>query len=158
MTKPDTTRQSDISDRQSIAIDLLLNGETTTAVAEKIGVTRQTVSNWIHHHLPFIAESKLRRQQRLATTTQRFEKAVSLALDIVIKQLENGDSTHITLLLKHAASHLNASPESSSIPGITADIAQRQYEALLRETTYPAHVIFSIDEQSHAVADTPLAQ
>src|SRR5271165_2713675 len=45
-----------ISPAQSLAVAALVNGSSITQAAEKAGVTRETVSRWVHRNPAFIAE------------------------------------------------------------------------------------------------------
>ena len=58
-TKPDKTRQ--LSQEQENAVEHMLQGQSDRAVAEAVGVSRQTVSEWKNHDPLFIAE--LNRQR-----------------------------------------------------------------------------------------------
>jgi DNA-binding NarL/FixJ family response regulator len=59
-TKPDKTRH-ELSVEQQNAIDLLTTGQTDQAVAEAVGVTRQTVCGWRNHDPAFAAALNARR-------------------------------------------------------------------------------------------------
>lgn len=50
-TNPDTA----LTPQQEAAADLLATGKTVTDTAEAIGVTRQTVSEWLHYNPEFQA-------------------------------------------------------------------------------------------------------
>jgi transposase len=61
VTIPDRSR---LSERQYLAIEVLLTGGTHRECAEAAGVSRTTVTGWVNHHVPFITEIEQRRQQR----------------------------------------------------------------------------------------------
>jgi hypothetical protein len=156
MTKHDTTRRLDISEKQSIAIDLLLTGLSVTQVAETLNVSRQTVSVWIHHHVPFIAESNRRRKLRNNALTFRCEYAMSLALDLVVQTLEEGDTTFAHQVFRQCASHLlngRTSPGPESTNGVVAKLADEQMRDLLLESIQQPEMIFSVEDQSHNSGD-----
>ena len=156
MTNADKTRRASITERQSIAIDLLLLGESVTATAETIGVSRQTVSDWIHHHVPFIAErnrrSKLRNERRI----RQFEYALDLAVEIVIQSLENGDVGLAQQIFKRHAPYWPMAVEhctDSSISGVTASLAGQLTTDLDREAILSTAALFAIEDTSAEVAD-----
>ena len=156
MTKHDTTRRVDISEKQSIAIDLLLTGLSVTTVADTLNVSRQTVSVWIHHHVPFIAESNRRRKLRNNALTFRCEYAMSLALDLVVETLEAGDTTFAQQVFRQCSSHLlngRTSPGPESTSGVVAKLADEQMRDLLLETMQHPEMIFSVEDQSQNSAD-----
>jgi len=156
MTKHDTTRRVDISEKQSIAIDLLLTGLSVTQVAETLNVSRQTVSVWIHHHVPFIAESNRRRKLRNNALTFRCEYAMSLALELVVETLKAGDTTFAHQVFRQCSSHLlngRTSPGPESTTGVVAKLADEQMRDLLVETMQHPEMIFSVEDQSQNSAD-----
>lgn len=55
-----------ISSTQSVAIAALVSGSTVTESAEKAGVSRESVSRWVHHDAAFIAEVQNRRAELTA--------------------------------------------------------------------------------------------
>ena len=156
MTKDDTTRQTEVSEKQSIAIDLLITGLSVTQVAKTLNVSRQTVSVWIHHHVPFIAESNRRRKLRNNALTFRCEYAMSLALDLVVETLEGGDTTFAQQVFRQCSSHLlngRTSPGPESTSGVVAKLADEKMRDLLLETMQHAEMIFSVEDQSQNSAD-----
>jgi transposase len=61
MTKPDKIRQ--LSQEQMNAIEHLILGKSDRAVAETVGVTRQTICEWRNHDPLFIAELNRQRSE-----------------------------------------------------------------------------------------------
>jgi hypothetical protein len=88
-TKPDKTRQFSIE--QAIAIEHLLQGQSDRAVAETVGVSRQTVSEWKNHDPLFIAELNRQRLDLWREAHQRLKSLANRALDVVELQLDSGD-------------------------------------------------------------------
>lgn len=155
MTKPDTSRHP-LSQRQHTAIDLLVTGHTITHTAEHIGTTRQTVSNWLNHHIPFITELNQRRHQRTQHVTDRYHHALTLALDILTNQLDNGDPTTARYILQHAHKHLTLTkPGPTTHSGVTNHIANHHLVDILSETTHGEHVITALENLSNTFTDTP---
>jgi DNA-binding NarL/FixJ family response regulator len=61
-TNPDTLDWP-LTPQQETAVDLLASGKMVTDTAMAIAVTRQTVSEWRHHHPGFQAALNSRRQE-----------------------------------------------------------------------------------------------
>ena len=89
-TETDKTRHS-LSIEQANAVDLLLQGQTDQAVADQVGVTRQTVTTWRNGHAGFIAELNRRRQEVWGGQTERLRGLVARAVDILAEDLEAED-------------------------------------------------------------------
>ena len=70
-TKPDKTRQ--LSIEQANAIEHLLQGQSDRAVAEAVGVSRQTVSEWKNHDPLFIAELNRQRSEMWREARERMK-------------------------------------------------------------------------------------
>src|SRR4051812_797801 len=50
------------TDRQRLALDLILQGKSLSKVAKCIGIDRRTLFRWRHHDRDFIAELNRRRE------------------------------------------------------------------------------------------------
>ena len=68
---------------QEQALLLLASGETVTATAEAVGVSRQTVSEWTNRDAEFIAALNSVRQEILDAGADRLRNMVGAALDAV---------------------------------------------------------------------------
>jgi hypothetical protein len=88
-TKLDKTRQ--LSIEQQNAIDNLLQGQSDRAVAEAVGVSRQTVWEWRNRNPVFIAELNRRRFELWDEAQERMKSLANRALDVVELQLGSGD-------------------------------------------------------------------
>lgn len=88
-TKPDKTRQ--LSQEQMNAIEHLLQGKSDRAVAEAVGVTRQTIWEWRNHDVLFIAELNRQRSELWWEARERLKSLANRALDVVELQLDSGD-------------------------------------------------------------------
>ena len=89
LTKPDKIRQ--LSQEQENAVEHLLQGKSDRVVAEAVGVSRQTVSEWKNHDPFFIAELNRQRSELWREAHQRLQSLVNRALDVVELQLDSGD-------------------------------------------------------------------
>jgi hypothetical protein len=88
-TKSDKIRQ--LSQEQQNAIEHLLQGKSDRAVAEAVGVSRQTVSEWKNHDVLFIAELNRQRSELWWEAHQRLKSLANRALDVVEVQLDSDD-------------------------------------------------------------------
>ena len=88
-TKPDKIRQ--LSQEQQNAIEHLLQGKSDRAVADVVGVSRQTVSEWKNHDPLFIAELNRQRSEIWQEARDRLKSLANRALDVVELQLDSGD-------------------------------------------------------------------
>jgi lambda repressor-like predicted transcriptional regulator len=89
VTKPDKTRQ--LSQEQLNSIEHLLQGKSDRAVAEAVGVARQTIWEWRNHDVLFIAELNRQRSELWGEAHQRLKSMANRALDAVELQLDSGD-------------------------------------------------------------------
>jgi hypothetical protein len=89
MTKPDKTRQ--LSIEQANALEHLLQGQSDRAVAEVVGVARQTIWEWRNHDPLFIAELNRQRFELWSEARERLKSLANHALDVVELQLDSGD-------------------------------------------------------------------
>ena len=88
-TKPDKTRQ--LSIEQANAIEYLLQGQSDRAVAEAVGVSRQTVCDWRNNDPFFIAELNWQRVVLWREARERLKSLANRALDVVELQLDSDD-------------------------------------------------------------------
>jgi hypothetical protein len=89
MTKNDKIRQ--LSQEQMNAIEHILQGKSDRAVAEAVGVARQTIWEWRNHDVLFIAELNRQRSELWREAHQRLKILANRALDAVEQQLDSGD-------------------------------------------------------------------
>lgn len=89
MIKNDKTGQ--LSVEQLNAIDLLILGKRDAAVAEAVGVSRQTVCEWRNHHPVFQVEMARRRAELWEESLDRLRALVGLALEALADDLSGKD-------------------------------------------------------------------
>jgi hypothetical protein len=88
-TKPDKNRQIPIE--QANAIEHLLSGQSDRAVAEAVGVSRQTVCDWRNNDPFFIAELNRQRVALWREARERLKSLANRALDVVELQLGSSE-------------------------------------------------------------------
>lgn len=71
------------------AIDLLVTGISDREVAEKVGVSRQTVNGWRLNNLVFQAQLNRQREEIWGISKDRMRALVPKALDRIEKTLED---------------------------------------------------------------------
>jgi hypothetical protein len=86
MTEADT-----LSIEQQNAIDLLILGKPDREVAEEVGVSRPTVTDWRNHNEHFAAELNRRRQELWGAQTERLRALVAQAVDALEENLSGDD-------------------------------------------------------------------
>ena len=84
-TKADTHT---LTPQQATVCDLLATGTTITDAAEAVKVSRQTVSEWLHHHAVFQATLNARRRELFDEGTERLRSLVPKALDVIAAALD----------------------------------------------------------------------
>ncbi len=77
-TKPDTYK---LTPQQAAAVDVLVAGATVTDAAETVKVSRQTVSEWLHHNAAFQAALHARQRELWQGHVERLRSLVPKAMD-----------------------------------------------------------------------------
>lgn len=154
-TEPD---QSRLSERQHIAIDVLLMGGTHEQGAEAAGVCRTTVTGWVNHHVPFIAELNRRRQERSQRLSQLTGEALCKAMEVIIGRLEDEDlGAAVALLRLVDSSTLYQAPplRPITIQSTTTRLADEMDREAMLESFTPSHAVFAVEDRSNAHSDEP---
>jgi hypothetical protein len=95
-----TSQYATVSIEQHNAIDLLILGHTDHAVAEQIGVARETICRWRNENPYFMAELNRRRKAVWQTAHERLRGLVGKAIDILEKALNADDVKAALTVLK----------------------------------------------------------
>ena len=91
-----------LSIEQHNAIDLLILGDTDHAVAEQIGVARETICRWRNENPYFMAELNRRRKDVWQTAQGRLRGLVGKAIDILEQALQPDDVKAAVIVLRAA--------------------------------------------------------
>ena len=91
MTKTETDKSGQLSPEQEQAIALILTGQTDQAIADAVGVTRQTVNGWRNHHANFMAVLNQQRATIWEAHTERLRGLASGAIDTLADALDDDD-------------------------------------------------------------------
>jgi transposase len=89
MAKQDKKRQ--LSIEQANALEHLLQGQSDRAVAEVVGVARQTIWEWRNNDPLFIAELNRQRSEMWTEARERLKSLANRALDVVEMHLDSDD-------------------------------------------------------------------
>ncbi|MBX3276438.1 MAG: helix-turn-helix domain-containing protein [Acidobacteria bacterium] len=85
-----TTKADKLNGPQLKAVDMLATGATITAAAGAVGVSRQTVSEWVNRDAEFRATLNRRRAELWTEQSDRLRSLIPKALDRLEAALENG--------------------------------------------------------------------
>jgi translation initiation factor RLI1 len=76
-----TTKTDTLTPQQAATADLLAFGATVTDAAETVKVSRQTVSEWLHHHAAFQAALHARQRELWSGHAERLRSLIPKALE-----------------------------------------------------------------------------
>jgi hypothetical protein len=103
---------------QHNAVDLLASGLYDAAVAERIGITRSTVTRWRLYDPGFLAALNARRAELWSGAADGLRAAMPVALDTVREQLSIGSNRSRLALDLLTRSGLMGKPQSGAL-GLT---------------------------------------
>ena len=83
------TQKVHLSDRQRLAMELILAGKTDVHVAKTVGVCRRTVCRWRHDDSDFIAELNRRRRCQWDGIEDKLRALLDPAVDVLADQLND---------------------------------------------------------------------
>src|SRR4051794_12582509 len=92
-----------LSDQQLEAIDLLMEGMKPTAVAGRLGMSREQLWRWRTHSAAFVARLNHVREEVHGGVVDRLRRIVDESLDVIEESLDEGDPQAATDVLKIAA-------------------------------------------------------
>lgn len=127
-----------------------------TMVAQQIGVSRQTVSNWIHSHIPFIVERNRRRRMNDEARARRCEHALDLAIELVIQSLESGETTLAHRIFQRYASQSLTGGESvgpTTPVGVSAKLVSEKSADFETESIQHPAFVFIVEDMSKSSSD-----
>jgi len=101
----DTDRSQELTPQQQAAVDALAAGSNVTAAADKVGVSRQTVSEWLNRSFPFRAALGQRRSEIWESASDRLRSLLPKALDVLERELDGRRLAAATAVLRAAGLH-----------------------------------------------------
>ena len=81
------TNKDDLTVMQEKTIQLLMTGLSDQAVADKLGLARQTVCNWRHNEAAFAARFNAERQALWSTHREKLRSLVAQAVDVLAEDM-----------------------------------------------------------------------
>lgn len=87
-TDADGAASAALTPQQAAAVDLLAVGTTVTNAAESVGVSRQTVSEWLNRNAAFQAALYSRRLETWAGRQDRLRALLPKAVDVLERSLD----------------------------------------------------------------------
>ncbi len=151
-TKTDKTRHQQLTERQRLVVEALVNGKSLTEVAKELSINRGTLWEW-KKRPNFVKAIRDRQAELFSEMRGRLlalvEDAIA-ALSRDLKQGKNGGELALRLLellglpeiakaeiaksIQGEATESNASRDNGSICGLTrAEVLDREIERLQRE-------------------------
>ena len=82
------TNKDDLTVMQEKAIQLLITGLTDQAVADQLGLARQTVCNWRHNEAAFAARFNAERQALWSTHREKLRSLVTQAVNVLAEDMD----------------------------------------------------------------------
>jgi hypothetical protein len=101
-TNPDSTARHPMTPQQELAVDLLASGKTVTEAAAAIGVSRQTVSDWLNRNADFRASLNARRQELWEAMGDRLRALLPDAVEALASELRDGNRLKAAALILRA--------------------------------------------------------
>jgi hypothetical protein len=114
-TNPDVSRYA-LTPQHETAVDLLAAGSNLTEAAEKVGVTRQTVSEWVNRNPAFQAALNRRRQELWAEASDKLRGLLPAALALLEQDVEGGNLKAAVAVLRSAGLDRLLPPQGSVDP------------------------------------------
>jgi hypothetical protein len=131
-TSPDGEARPALTPQQELAIDLLAGGKTVTETAAAVGVSRQTVSEWLNRSAVFRAGLNERRQELWAANTDRLRALLPDALEALAGELRGGDRLKAAaLVLRACGAYGLAAPLAPTDPE-EVELADRERDSSRR--------------------------
>jgi transposase len=125
------TKTDTLTPQQAAAADLLAFGATVTDVAETVKVSRQTVSEWLHHTAAFQAALHARQRELWQGHVERLRSLVPKAMDtleVAVSDEKQGVAAAVHIL---KAAGLYGLPEpNGSIHADDIEAAERTRQML----------------------------
>lgn len=94
VTKSDKSRQlndDELSQKQMMAIDLVVSGMPDGDVAKKLGLARQTINKWRNHDLEFKYILECRRLQIMEGFRDKLTGLAERSIEILERNLDSAD-------------------------------------------------------------------
>ena len=144
------TLKTDLSDKQRLAIDHLLSGETITATAEAVSVSRQTVHEWKRDPV-FAHELATGQADRQALFQHKWEVLAEKVTQVVDEALSTDDMPTRLNAARLWLSHHSPTPKE---PGADFDPVLARYRQVEQDLRRDVEREFTLGAFSRARAKT----
>jgi DNA-binding transcriptional ArsR family regulator len=125
-TDPDSATPRAMTPQQELAVDLLASGKTVTEAAAAIGVSRQTVSEWLNRSADFRASLNVRRQELWEAMGDRLRALLPDAVEALASELRDGNRLKaVALVLRACGADGLTAPNGATDPE-DIEIANRE--------------------------------
>lgn len=141
------------SEKQLLAISVLERGGTCQAAAEVAGVTRQTVSRWMHHDVVFQAERNRRKAELLDRSHMRILNCLDEAVADLVGDLAGASFRDVVRLLEvllKSMDWMSAKVGQTDESAIVNQHARRLFLDSIDTTSLPDWAIFAIEDVSES--------
>ena len=81
------TNKDNLTVMQEKAIQLLMTGLSDQAVADELDLARQTVNNWRHNDVVFVARFNAEKQALWSTHREKLRSLVAQAVDVLAEDM-----------------------------------------------------------------------
>jgi hypothetical protein len=109
---PDETNPFDLSDRQRLALEMILAGLPDAAVAKQLGLSRTTIYRWRHFNCAFLAELNRRRLDTWNASHEKLRALLPRALAALSAGLKSEDLSTRLRSARTILSHVAPDPEA----------------------------------------------
>ncbi|HEY59700.1 MAG TPA: helix-turn-helix domain-containing protein [Anaerolineae bacterium] len=84
-------KKSELSDKQEMALELVITGMTDREIAKRVGVSRQWVNTWRNQDAEFMYALQLRRQILREKHMDSVSQLIKISIDVMRAALKEGD-------------------------------------------------------------------
>ena len=83
-----------LSERQQLALEMVLAGQSDMKVAQAVGVSRRTIIRWRLQDADFIAEVRRRRQRLCSDAADQLRRLLAPSLNVLTEFLRSDHDVH----------------------------------------------------------------
>ena len=84
-------KMSELSDKQEMALELVITGMTDREIAKRVGVSRQWVNTWRNQDAEFMYALQLRRHILREKHMDSLSQLIKISIDVMREALKEGD-------------------------------------------------------------------
>ncbi|HEY60577.1 MAG TPA: hypothetical protein G4N92_07850 [Anaerolineae bacterium] len=84
-------KKSELSDKQEMALELVITGMTDREIVKRVGASRQWVNTWRNQDAEFMYALQLRRQILREKHMDSLSQLIKISIDVMRAALKEGD-------------------------------------------------------------------